>query len=69
MSNESKESNKDQPNLSDLITLKEAAERCELSYSHLRLLARTSKIWALKLGHNWFTTQEAVDKYLAQERI
>lgn len=57
-----------QPNLSDLITLQEAAEFCGLSNSHLRLLARKGTIWATRLGHNWFTTQKAVQDYLAQER-
>jgi len=54
------------PNLSDLITLKQAAELSGLSYSHLRLLARKEKIRALRLGHEWFTTAKDVDEYLAQ---
>ena len=54
------------PNLSDLITLKQAAELSGLSYSHLRLLARQEKIRALRLGHEWFTTAKDVDEYLAQ---
>lgn len=54
------------PNLSDLITLKQAAEISGLSYSHLRLLARKEKIHAIRLGHEWFTTAKDVDEYLAQ---
>ena len=57
-----------QPGLDELITLKEAAEFSGLSYSHLRLLARTGTIWAKKLGHNWFTTDQAVNEYLARDR-
>jgi excisionase family DNA binding protein len=57
-----------QPELSDLITLREAAELSGLSASHLRLLVRRGDIWGVKLGHNWVTTAEAVDDYLAQDR-
>lgn len=57
-----------QPNLSDLITLQEAAELSGLSISHLRLLARKGTIWATRLGHNWFTTPQSVQDYLAEER-
>lgn len=55
------------PELSKLITLKEAAEVSGLSYSHLRLLARRGDVWAIRLGHNWFTTAEAVKQYAAQD--
>lgn len=54
------------PDLSDLITLKQAAEMSRLSYSHLRRLARRGDIWAVRLGHNWFTTAEAVTEYASQ---
>jgi excisionase family DNA binding protein len=57
-----------QPNLTDLITLHEAAELSGLSNSHLRLLARKGTIWATRLGHNWFTTPQAVQDYLSLER-
>lgn len=57
-----------QPNLNDLITLHEAAELTGFSISHLRLLARKGTIWATRLGHNWFTTPQSVQDYLAQER-
>lgn len=58
----------DYPDLSDLITLKQAAEICGLSYSHLRLLARKGTIWATRLGHEWLTTQQAINDYRAQDR-
>jgi excisionase family DNA binding protein len=54
------------PNLSDLITLKQAAELSGLSYSHLRLLARRGDIWAVRLGNSWFTTAEAVTAYASE---
>jgi excisionase family DNA binding protein len=57
-----------QPDLEDLISLREAAELSGLSAGHLRLLVRQGKIWGIKLGRNWVTTAQAVQKYLAQER-
>ena len=68
MVNDDKGESSSQPDLDELITLKEAAELSGLSYSHLRYLARNSKIWAKKLGHNWFTTATAVKEYLASDR-
>ena len=40
-----------------------------LSTSHLRLLARTDRLEARKLGRDWFTTKAAVDAYLADEAL
>lgn len=56
------------PRLDELITLKEAANRCELSYSHLRRLAREGSVWARKMGTTWLTTEKAVNEYLASDR-
>jgi hypothetical protein len=47
-----------------LISLKEAAALSGLSHSHLRLLARTGKLEARRLGRDWFTTEGAVAAYL-----
>ena len=58
----------DQPSLDDLISLSEAAKLSGLSHSHLRLLARNGEIWAKWLGRGWFTTEKAVQAYLAQDR-
>jgi excisionase family DNA binding protein len=60
--------NPDMPGLDELVTLKEAAKQCGLSASHLRLLVRRRDIWGIKLGHNWMTTTQAVEEYLAQDR-
>ena len=51
------------------MSLREAAAGSGLSASHLRLLARTGRINAEKLGRDWFTTQAAVLAYLADERL
>ena len=61
-------SNPDQPSLDELITLQEAAEFSDLSTSHLRLLVRRGDIWGIKLGHNWLTTTQAIEEYLARDR-
>ena len=47
-----------------LISLKDAAARFGLSQSHLRLLARTGKLRAQRMGRDWFTTPAAVADYL-----
>lgn len=58
----------EQPQLNDMVTLREAAKLSGLSYSHLRLLARTEKLWAKKMGNTWLTTAQAVNEYLARDR-
>ena len=58
----------DQINIANLISLKEAAELSGLSYSHMRYLARNQEFWVKKLGRDWFTTEEAVQEYLARDR-
>jgi hypothetical protein len=47
-----------------LISLKDAAALFGLSQSHLRLLARTGKVQAQRMGRDWFTTSAAVAAYL-----
>jgi len=51
----------------DLLSLRGAAAVSGLSASHLRLLARTGRLLAQKLGRDWFTTEAAVLAYLADE--
>lgn len=53
----------------DLLSLREAAVRSGLSASHLRLLARSGRITAQKIGRDWLTTEAAVVAYLADERL
>jgi hypothetical protein len=55
-----------EPELDKLLPLAEAAERCGLSASHLRLLVREREVWGIKLGRNWVTTENAVRNYLNQ---
>ncbi|MCB8978609.1 MAG: helix-turn-helix domain-containing protein [Ardenticatenaceae bacterium] len=51
-----------------LISLTEAAEISGLSQGHLRLLAKQEKIWAMKIGRDWLTTEEAIQAYLTTDR-
>ena len=53
----------------DLLSLREAAARTGISASHLRLLARTGKVDAQRVGSYWVTTEAAVRAYLADERL
>ena len=68
MTNKDTKSGNNQPGLDELISLSEAAKLSGLSHSHLRLLARSGDIWAKWLGRSWFTTEKAVQEYLAQDR-
>ena len=53
----------------DLLSLREAADRSGLSASHLRLLARSGRLPARKMGRDWFTTEAAVVAYLKDEAL
>jgi excisionase family DNA binding protein len=53
----------------DFLSLREAAARTGMSASNLRLLARTGKLAARKIGRDWFTTEAAVLAYLADEAL
>lgn len=68
MVNDDSNSNADQPNLNDLITLREAAEISGLTTRHLRHLATIGELWAKKLGGSWLTTAHAVKEYVARDR-
>ena len=56
------------PDLQDLISLSQAATLSSLSPNHLRLLVQTGKVWGIKMGRNWLTTETAVKRYLASDR-
>ena len=66
-SDQAENSRQTTPSLADLISLKEAADLSGLSASHLRLLARTKEMWAIKMGRTWFTTEQAVRQYEARD--
>ena len=53
----------------EIITLREAARKSGLSESHLRSLARSGRLNATKVGRDWVTTAEDLDKYLVNEEL
>jgi hypothetical protein len=57
----------EKPQLEDLISLTDAAQISGFTTSHLRLLVSTGEVWGIKLGRNWFTTEEAINAYLKIE--
>lgn len=61
------ETRENPPSLDELLSLHQAAKLSGLSASHLRLLVRRGEIWGKKLGRIWYTTEQAVNEYLAVE--
>jgi len=57
-----------EPRLSELLTLKEAAEYSGLSTDYLRDIAQSGRLEARKMGHIWVTTRQALDEYIATRR-
>ena len=53
-----------QPNLNDLISLRQASEITGLTTNHLRLMISREKLWARKIDSFWVTTEEALSDYL-----
>ncbi len=49
---------------SEFISLKDATKFCSYSQEYLSLIARKGLLDSIKLGRTWFTTKEAVQKYL-----
>ena len=68
MSGEKTQPNGERPQIDDLIPLEEAARISGFTDRHIRKLAVNNEIWAVKLGRNWFTTVQAINAYLAENR-
>lgn len=51
-----------------LISVKHAAAISGFQMSHIRNLLVTRRMLGVKLGRDWWTTQEAVEAYLQTER-
>lgn len=58
---------KNQPGLDELISLSQASSLSGLTQPHLALLIRQKKLWGIKIGRNWVTTEKAVREYLAAD--
>jgi hypothetical protein len=55
-----------QPQINDLISLREASQISGLTQPHLAFLIRQGNLWGKKIGRNWVTTAQAVNDYLAK---
>ena len=51
-----------------LISVTEASELSGLTSSYIRRLLRQQKVPGVKVGRDWFTTEDALRTYLAQDR-
>jgi len=51
-----------------LISVKVAAEMSGLTPRHIRLLLSRGTIWGTKMGRDWFTSEKAIDEYMAKKR-
>ena len=49
------------------LSLAEAAVISGYSSGHLRYLVRTGRLEGVKLGRDWFTTAEALERYQATD--
>lgn len=53
------------PQLDDLISLRQASQISGLTTNHLRLLLKKGLLWGKKIDSFWVTTEEAVKLYLS----
>src|SRR3989344_7883312 len=53
----------------EFISLQDASREGPYSQEYLSLLARRGKIFAKKIGRNWYTTREALDDYLKKQSL
>ncbi|MEX2090895.1 MAG: hypothetical protein WD989_02035, partial [Candidatus Paceibacterota bacterium] len=51
------------------LSMTEASRRCSYSQEYLSLLARRGKIYAQKIGRNWYTTTDALNDYLKKQSL
>jgi hypothetical protein len=52
----------------NLISISRAVELTGFTRQHMALLLRTGKVWGVKIGRNWLTTEAAIAAYLSSER-
>ncbi len=67
MSGSDQQDENNQPRLDELIPLSKAVDISGYTRHHLALLARRGKLWAMKIGGRWVTTESAVREYLARD--
>src|SRR3989344_8094531 len=54
---------------SQWISIQEATRHAPYSQEYLSLLARRGKIFAKKIGRNWYTTHEALECYISEQAL
>ncbi|MBP9822521.1 MAG: hypothetical protein KBC81_03730, partial [Candidatus Pacebacteria bacterium] len=54
---------------SQWISIQEASHHAPYSQEYLSLLARRGKIFAKKIGRNWYTTHEALASYVSEQAL
>lgn len=47
-----------------LMSIRDVSHYCDFSERHIRLLLEKGKIRGKRIGRDWITTSEEVDKYL-----
>jgi len=52
----------EEPKVSELITMREAARYCRRSQGHIKSYARSGKLRAWKVGMQWLTTKKELDR-------
>jgi len=57
-----------QPGFDELISVKQAAVIIGLTPRHVRLLITRGTIWGVKMGRDWFTTEQVIQEYMAVDR-
>ena len=68
MSIEKQGRTKNQPGSQKSISVKDAADISGLTPRHIRLLLSRGIVWGVKMGRDWFTSEEAIKDYLVQDR-
>ena len=54
--------------INSIISLRDASIICGLSPDHLRRLSEQGKLNAKKIGHNWVTTEAAINEYMEKRK-
>jgi excisionase family DNA binding protein len=52
-----------EPKVSELITMREAAQYCGRSHAQVQHYARSGRLRAWKVGMQWLTTKKEIDRY------
>ena len=52
-----------EPKVSELITMRQAAQYCGRSHSQVQSYARSGQLGAWKVGMQWLTTEKELDRY------